>query len=58
MRYRITCAVERVHGEQTFLVEADSEEDAIAKHHDGLSEFEAEEVEVTTLGEPRAEEAP
>lgn len=57
MKYRITCEVKQTHGEQTFLVDADSEDDALAKHKDGLSEFEAEEIEVVALGEPRVEEA-
>lgn len=54
-QYRITCPVESVKGEQFFLVDAESKEDAIAKHRAGQSQFEGENVEVYELGTPRAE---
>jgi hypothetical protein len=56
VKYRLTCAVTSAHGAQTFTVEASSPDEAIAKHKLGESEFEEEEVEVMSLGEPDVEE--
>ena len=51
-KYRITCEVQETHGFQNWLVDADSEKDALEKHKNGESVFESEEIEVLGLGEP------
>lgn len=56
-KFRIICAVERASGNQTWLVDADSREDALKRYKAGEGVFEAEEVEVTDLGEPDVYEA-
>ena len=56
MRYRLTFPITSTHGSQTFTVEASSPQEAKQKHTDGESEFEAEEVDVMSLGEPDVEE--
>jgi len=49
--YRIAQNVVRARGYRTFLVKADSKEEALAKHEAGESEFEDEELEVLEYGE-------
>jgi len=51
--YYLTCDVMGVHGTQTWLVEANSKEEAIEKWHScDDAEFIYEEIEVTSLGKP------
>lgn len=54
MKYRITREIEQSNGTQTWIVEANSKEEAIKNYNAGEGEFEAEEVEVTELGKPIA----
>ncbi|OPY60580.1 MAG: hypothetical protein A4E57_04416 [Syntrophorhabdaceae bacterium PtaU1.Bin034] len=56
-KYRIRCDVKTVNGEQSWIVEASSEKEALEKHERGESVFEYEEVEVTGLNDPVVEEA-
>jgi hypothetical protein len=57
-QYRLIYEVTSVHGVQSYLVEAENEEDALEKHNNGKSDFEGEELEVTDLEEsPTIEEA-
>ena len=56
MRFRITCAVEKAEGQQTWVVNAKNEKEALGKHEAGRSEFEGEEIEITSLGPPEIEE--
>jgi len=48
--YRIAQDVVRARGYRTFVVEADSKEEAMAKHEAGESEFEDEELDVLEYG--------
>jgi hypothetical protein len=45
-QYRVLANVVAVSGFQTWIVEADSPEDAIQRHKQCLSEFESESIEV------------
>lgn len=50
--YRIICDVKSVSGTQQFLVNATDETEARRKFKDGSAEFESEEIEVLSLGDP------
>ena len=50
--YQILVPVKKATGHQTFLVEAESENEALAKYEAGQASFEGEEIEVGSLGEP------
>lgn len=51
-RFYIQCAVERAQGYQMWSVEAEDEEQAFAKFELGECSHVADEIEVTTTGEP------
>jgi hypothetical protein len=53
--YRVTTQVVSAAGSQSWLIEAISEEEAIAAVKDGGGDFEFEEIEVTELGESTCE---
>jgi hypothetical protein len=46
-KYCVLANVVSVSGFQTWIVEAESPEDAIERHNQGLSEFEGQSIEVT-----------
>jgi len=50
--FRVRCDVDNVNGYQSWIVEASSKEEAILKYEKGEGEFEAEELEVTSLDPP------
>ncbi len=51
-RYTILVSVEHASGWQTWTVDADNEEEAIAKFNSGEGEPSEQEVEVTAIGQP------
>jgi hypothetical protein len=51
-RFLIDTEVENTSGTQTWYVDAENEDEALALHEAGKSEFYDEEVEVTRLGPP------
>jgi len=55
-QYRITFPIKTTRGLQSYIVKANSEEEALTKHNEGLSEFEDELIEITSLGDPGIEE--
>ena len=55
--YRITCNITKAQGWQSWIVNAESEREALDKYAAGVDViFEDEEVEVTSLGEPDIED--
>ena len=48
-KYLVICTITKASGNQFFEVEANSEDDAIAKWKNGECEFIEEEVEVTDI---------
>ena len=54
--YRIICEVKNASGWQSWIVEAESEEEALKKYEDGYAMFEDVELEATSFCEPEIEE--
>lgn len=57
-KYEIHCSIKRATGTQVWEVEANSEQDALARHNRGESELISEEIEVHELGETSVEPVP
>lgn len=56
MKYEVPTRVENAEGTQTWLVEADSPEDAIARVKRGEGVFLRDEIEVTEISYPEPDE--
>ncbi len=52
-KYTLRTEVLAARGWQTWTVEAESEEEAIRLHDEGMDELEDEEIEVHELGKPK-----